>query len=411
MTNYIFGIGANNKNIFGLNDPHAGTIEPSEFGTGPLCYVSLYNSIIAERGLAGNTHVRNSAATYVDPADGLVKSATTNIPRFESVGGHRAILLEPVGTNNLLYARNLTQGEWAETNCTTAKDQVGEDGVANSASSLLATAGNATVLQTLTLADTDYAYSVSIKRITGTGNIEVTDDNGGTWTDIKASLSTTAWYRHTITRSQANPVCGIRIVTDADKIAVDYNQLEAGKVGSSRILTTTGAATRATESGYPLWTLPVGLFDAQGTCSVWVRFGWGETDMPQDTTTTNSGIIVTRDNASSLVFVEQDSDFVINASFSSFDGTTWAMREYNFIANTWYKLIVKWSSTTLKMQVGVDTGAGVVWGAEETFDGAYDITGNLFRLAYGLFGPMWMRDLRLYDRVLFDSQINSLGSP
>ena len=352
--------------------------------------------------LLGHTHVRNSNATYVHPTTGLITSVATNIPRFESVGGLRAILLEPGETNNLLYARDLTQADWVKTNCTPLLDQIGETGIANSASSLLATAGNATCLQTLVLGAADYAYSVSIKRITGTGNIEVTDDNGGTWTDIKSSLSTTAWYRHTITQSQANPICGIRIVTNTDKIAVDYNQLEAAKIGSSRILTTTAAASRATELGYPLWTLPTGLFDAQGTCSVWVRFGYNDTDG-----NVGSGIVVARDNKLSLMYTDHDGDLI------TYDGTLTAPKSSTITINTWYKYVLKWGydvGGNEKFRVGVDTGTGIAWGTEANFDGSYTLGTNL-RLAYGLFGPMWMRDLRLYDRILTDAEINSLGSP
>ncbi len=374
----------------------------------PKYWIPLKDKVNPRRAglqLDAGTHARNSVATYEDPDNSAqVTDATTNIPRFESVGGHRAILLEPAGTNNLLYARDLTQGDWAETNVTTALDQVGETGAANSASSLLATAANGTVLQTLVLADTDYAYSVSIKRITGTGNIEVTDDNEGTWTDIKANLSTTAWYRHTITRSQANPVCGIRIVTDTEKIAVDYNQLEAGKVGSSRILTTTGAATRATESGYPRWTLPTGLFDAQGACSVWVRFGYDWDDVLAGS---EPAVVSCRDHNWTVLYLNDTG----GGQVRSFDGTNIPdIQLATTPANTWYKFVVRWSSTTLKMRVGVDIGAGIVWGTERPFDGSYTL-GTHLRLGWGLLGRMWMRELMFWDRVLSDGEINTTESP
>lgn len=350
--------------------------------------------------LIGHTHVRSSNITRTNPDTSLIETLGNNIPVFESVGGYRALRIEPGATNNLLHCRDLTQADYIKTNATPLLDQVGETGVANSASSLLATAGNATCLQTLVLADTDYAYSISIKRITGTGNIEVTDDNGGNWTDIKSSLSTTAWYRHSITRSQANPVCGIRIVTNTDKIAVDYNQLESGKIGTSRILTTTGAVSRATESGYPLWDLPLGLFDAKGTVSVWARFGYVVADAPG----ADYGIVSTWNGAASLLYHWGSNNLYTH------DGISSASKVIVWAANTWYKLILKWNATTLKMRLGVDSGAGIVWGSEVAFDGSYTLGASL-RLGYELFGPMWLRDLRLYDRILSDSEINSTGSP
>jgi len=372
---------------------------------GGLFWLPLETDILPSFGrlvLGPGTHTRGSSASYVDASTGLIKTALTDIPRFEHVGGHRAILIEPGATNNLLHARDLTDAVWVETNCTAAKDQVGEDGVINSASSFLATAANATVLQTLVLANADYAYSVSIKRITGTGNIEVTDDNGGTWTDIKAYLSTTAWYRHTITRGQANPICGIRIAIDTDKIAVDYNQLEAGKVGTSRIATSGATATRATESDRPYWTDPSGLFSAKGTVVVWVRFGYAHSDHGDGA----YGLVSVSPSAQSLLGDRKAGGV---PKIRSYDGTTAADRTLYFAANTWYKLAVKWGYSG-KYRTGRDTGSGIGWGAEANFDGAFAADGHI-RLGYGLFGPLWFRDLRFYNRVLSDTEINALGSP
>ena len=374
----------------------------------PKIWIPLTQNIDMVLGAQrAGTHVRNSNITRTNPNTGLIETLGNNIPVFENVGGLDALRDEPGATNNLAHCRDLTQADYVKTNATPLLDQIGEAGVANSASSLLATAGNATCLQTLVLGATDYAYSVSIKRITGTGNIEVTDDNGGTWTDIKASLSTDAWYRHIITRSQANPICGIRIVTNTDKIAVDYGQLEAGKIGTSRILTAAGAVSRATESGYPLWSLPLGLFDAEGTASVWVRFGYAYTDAPQDGIP--KGIIAVWDNATSLLHhYRHVAGF---GRFATHDGPTEGVTgNLNWAANTWYKAVIKWSASAGKMRVGYDSGAGIVFGAEVNFDGSYSLGASL-RLAYGLFGPIWLRDLRLYDRVLSDSGINLIGSP
>ena len=336
--------------------------------------------------------------TYIDD-DGVLQSAAADAPRFETVGGRRGVLLEPVGTNNLLYARDLTQAEWVESNATTALDQIGEDGVVNSASSFLATAANATVLQTLVLAAADYAYSVSIKRITGTGNIEVTDDNGGAWTDISGSLSTAAWYRHTITRSQANPICGIRIVTNTDKISVDFNQLEAGKFASSRILTTVAVVTRTTESTFPYWTLPTGLFDDKGTAIVWWRPGYPASAH----SAVVKGILTPVDTSVGIMQTFEDDIYSADA------GANLAIKTAAWIAaNIWYKLVVKWGylvGVQKKFRVGVDTGVGVSWGTEQDFDGSYTL-GSYLRLGYNLFGRMHMQSVMLFPIVLTDSQID-----
>ncbi len=158
------------------------------------------------------------------------------------------ILDAPAATNSGLHARDMTNAAWVKTTMTAAKDQTGFDGVANSASSLLATAGNATCLQTVTLGAADRITSADIKRISGTGTVEITIDNGTTWVDITSSLSTTGWYRAEATKNAANPVIGFRIVTDTDKIAVDYTGVEAGTVATSRMPTTTSTVTRAATS-------------------------------------------------------------------------------------------------------------------------------------------------------------------
>jgi hypothetical protein len=131
---------------------------------------------------------------------------------------------------------------------TAAKDQTGFDEEANGASSLLATAANATALQTFTVASAEFVASCDVKRLTGTGTIEFTVDGGVTWVDITSNLSTDQWYRAEATDTLANPEYGFRIVTDTDKIAVDFSGIELGSVASSRIPTTTGSVQRnATE--------------------------------------------------------------------------------------------------------------------------------------------------------------------
>lgn len=174
----------------------------------------------------------------------------TNKGRYSNIGpGYLPhVLSEVEATNSGLHARDMTNAAWVKTTMTAAKDQTGFDDVANSASSLLATVGNATCLQTVTLGAADYVTSADIKRLVGTGTIEVTIDGGTTWVDVTANISTTEWYRAEATKNAANPSIGFRIVTDTDKIAVDFSGVEAGTVASSRIPTTTGTVTRdATE--------------------------------------------------------------------------------------------------------------------------------------------------------------------
>ena len=121
------------------------------------------------------------------------------------------------------------------------------DGVANSASTLTATGANGTSLQTITIASAAFTYTVWLKRKTGTGNIDITDNNGTNWTTV-TGLSSAVFTPYSITRTQANPIVGIRVVTSGDEVEVDGCQLENGGYRTSVIATTTVAVTRALDS-------------------------------------------------------------------------------------------------------------------------------------------------------------------
>lgn len=178
---------------------------------------------------------------YAENADGTLTQFASNELRITDLG----LLVEDARTNVVLWNRDLTNGAWTPSNITAAKDQAGPDGVSNSASSIAATAGNGTILQAITLASSARYQSAYIKRITGSGTVEMTMDNGATWTAITV---TSNWTQVTIpTQTLANPTVGFRIVTSGDAVAVDFVQNEDGVFASSPIPTTTVPATRAAD--------------------------------------------------------------------------------------------------------------------------------------------------------------------
>ncbi len=199
------------------------------------------NPLKLNKGTGALSFTRTSIATYVNSATGYIATAPDNVLRIESKGA----LIEGQSTNLLLYSRDMTNAVWVKTNMTAVLDQVGEDGTANSASSLLATNANATCLQALTQASNPFSGSISIKRLIGTGAVSITLDNGATWTDVTSSLSASSWYR-ALKENQtlANPTFGVRLTNSADKVAVDYAGVEQFGISSSRISTTTTAVTR-----------------------------------------------------------------------------------------------------------------------------------------------------------------------
>jgi len=417
-------------------------------GRRPKYWWDLGQSIDSDLGGLLGTHVRNSNGLYTNPTTELITTVGNNIPRFERQGGHLAILDEPAGTNLIQYSHELgnvaSGGWWTDVRCTvTSNVTTAPDGNVTADKIVLDGTG----------ASTHIVYS-TIAQATFTDNASVTFSvylklGELTWVQLELStkaaatvaayfnLSTGAvggegvdnygseeaangfwrfWITHDIGIGANNPAFGIYLaegdgdrVIDGDSTSGIYAwgaQVEEFPVPTSYVPTSGATASRATESGYPLYDLPLGLFDAEGTASVWVRFGYPYTS--HSVGGHGSGLIATSNNINSLLTAYYDGT---NAMVYSDDAVNEAQKTLlNWPANTWYKFVVKWSSATSKMRVGYDIGAGIVWGAEVAFDGSYTL-GTSLRLAFGLFGPMWLRDLRLYDRIPSDSEINSMGSP
>ena len=81
---------------------------------------------------------RPGAATYID-ADGLLKTAPADQPRFDYTNGRRQLLLEGPATNLLPASSDFAGAGWGKGRVSTIADQVGPDGIANSACRLVAT--------------------------------------------------------------------------------------------------------------------------------------------------------------------------------------------------------------------------------------------------------------------------------
>ncbi len=202
-----------------------------------------------------------TTSQYYDGADGaivtsLLSCSRASIGYAQTVAGtltqfssnqlritDKGLLIEDSRTNVLLWDQDLTNAAWTKTSITATLDQTGPDGVANSATRLTATGANGTALQAVTLGSSPRYQSAWVKRITGSGTINMTMDNGATWTAITVTGS---WSLAEIpTQTLANPTCGFRIVTNGDEIAVDFVQNENGTFATSPIPTTTAAAARA----------------------------------------------------------------------------------------------------------------------------------------------------------------------
>jgi len=163
----------------------------------------------------------NTVACFLPNALGVYQTLASSGIRRTTKGAYNY----PSATVRNLWGGDLTNAAWVKTNMTALKDQPGVDGTANAASSLLATAADATVLQNFVLASSTQLYQVAIKRLIGTGPVSMTVDNGVTWTDITAQITGGASYAvaYMVQAAVTNPTIGFKISTSGDKIAVDCN--------------------------------------------------------------------------------------------------------------------------------------------------------------------------------------------
>jgi hypothetical protein len=122
----------------------------------------------------------------------------------------------PTTPRNLLgYTESLTTG-WTNTNTT---DSIVTETNPNSLASsveVTATAGNGTLLGSLSLLASPYTFSIWLKRKTGTGTVEITVDG----TTYVAAAVTGTWTRFstTLTPTAGTKTPGIRLVTSGDAV-------------------------------------------------------------------------------------------------------------------------------------------------------------------------------------------------
>jgi hypothetical protein len=175
---------------------------------------------------------RASAAWSVDE-NGVLAPVANNVPRFGYVGANFGLLLEGARTNDLTFPRTLSNAAWTATSCTVGST-LGADSIIGSGSRLTATAGNATVIRAAALVHASQARAASlrIKRIVGTGAVQLTLDGGATWTALTV---TSSYGSQSVTQTLANSQFGIRLVANGDVVDVDVTQNEAGGYPTSFI--------------------------------------------------------------------------------------------------------------------------------------------------------------------------------
>lgn len=125
-------------------------------------------------------------------------------------------LYNPTTPKNLLgFTESLTTG-WTNTNTTDAIAAEVNPNNLTGAVDVAATAGNGTLLSSLSLLASPYTFSIWLKRKTGSGTVEITVDG----TTYVAAAVTGAWTRFstTLTPTAGTRTPGIRLVTSGDAV-------------------------------------------------------------------------------------------------------------------------------------------------------------------------------------------------
>lgn len=202
------------------------------------------------------TFTRSSSGTYIG-ADGLVKTAGTNVARFEydSNGNPLGLLIEAGATNLLVHTERLddpqvsTEQYWITTYTITGTTNgiTGPDGVANSATQFAPIGGNGTCIASAAMGTSaQRSFSFWARNTGGSANLEYTLDNGASWVAV---TTTSSWQRFRIAATTAAQRVGFRFAVN-NIYEIWGCQLEAGANHTSYIknVSAAGGASRAQEN-------------------------------------------------------------------------------------------------------------------------------------------------------------------
>ena len=208
------------------------------------------------------TFSRASVGTYLD-SDGLLKTASTNIPRIEydAAGNVKGLLIEEARTNLVTYSEDFTNASWLKLSAgtgsapiVTANYATSPDGSQN-ATRLQASISadevtdDFSLLQFALVAQTgDFTSSIWVK--SNTGQSQILYFRVGTGTE---AVVTTDWTRidvtETLSSAPAYLTLGVRNSQGSQNvdILIYGAQLEEGSFPTSYIPTSGATATRAAD--------------------------------------------------------------------------------------------------------------------------------------------------------------------
>ena len=265
------------------------------------------------------------ASNVVTEAAGAALDTATLKSGISPFGAHTALLL---------HNRDFTNAAWTKgATVTVAKDQTGADGTANGASRITfgAVGATNTVTQAVVSASAARYLTARIKRLVGTGVIEMSVDAGLSFVDVTSQISASYAKVSIPVQTLANPTAVFRGATNADAIAVDYVMLTS-VANAPEIATTTAAVTVNKDAV----TLDGTTLINQGEGGVWVKAVG-----PVDVATVRTLFQIDDGTANERVTLSRDASS--KAAFDVVDGGA-SLAPLASVAN--------WSAGSLKKQAG-----------------------------------------------------------
>jgi hypothetical protein len=216
---------------------------PAEFVSNGVLTAPFHGNGVNGVKYFNTTNGNSVAGNVVTEAAGVAIADTTLLGYFS----------ENAATNRALQSQTFDHATWVKTNVTvTANTTAAPDGTLTG-DTLAATGALGTVTQTLTPTAAAHTLSFYLKRLSGSGVVELILD--GVATDVTALINSTTWTRVNASKVlAAAPIdITIRLADAGDAVAAWGMQVEAAPVASSYIQTTTVAVVRNGDAlSYPV---------------------------------------------------------------------------------------------------------------------------------------------------------------